>query len=47
MNPRLDLSHKRRRKSDDRRQGRSVSDDIYASNSIFTLEKTNRPRTKH
>lgn len=48
QNPRLDLPHKRRRKSADRRrQDRSMSDDFYASNTFFSQGNPPRPRTKH
>jgi len=37
QNPRLDLSHKRRRKSDERRDlERSDAGDFYASNNYFS-----------
>ena len=40
QNPRLDLSHRRRRKSDDRRSiNRDIREDFYASPSLFSKEK--------
>ena len=48
QNPRLDLPHKRRRKTADRRkQDRTMTDDFYASNSFVYQKTSSRPNTKH
>ncbi|WP_157117940.1 hypothetical protein [Oceanicoccus sagamiensis] len=44
QNPRLDLSHKRRRKTDERRdQERSSAGDFYASNNYFSRSNLSSP----
>ena len=48
LNPRLDLSHKRRRKSDERRASkRTTRDDFYASRTKFGHRTGNRLSDKH
>ena len=47
-NPRLDLSHKRRRKQQDRRSAdRNISDDFYASNNFFVRKGFGKFDNKH
>ncbi|MEH6559266.1 MAG: hypothetical protein V7459_15230 [Oceanicoccus sp.] len=48
LNPRLDLSHKRRRKTDERRnRGRTDADDFYASDSYAHQQDLSRTPDKH
>jgi hypothetical protein len=48
LNPRLDLSHKRRRKTDERRsRNRSSASDFYANNNFFMRKDMKVPPQKH
>ena len=47
-NPRLDLSHKRRRKTDERRDHRrNTRDDFYATSYLFDAKNGDRVSNKH
>jgi hypothetical protein len=47
VNPRLDLSHQRRRKTDTRRNNRNIADDFYASGAASSHDNNDRPTNRH